>query len=453
MTSIFLDKTPVRVESPEAMKSFFLQVYGCQMNFYEAGVVREIMKQAGYTETRKERDAEILLMITCAVRSHAEQRALGRFGTFRGIKQAEPGRIIGVLGCMAQRLKKTLATGYGADLVIGPDQYRHLPQLIQAVRETGKPQVAVEQTGECYNEIFPEPHRPVCGFVTVMRGCNNFCSYCIVPYTRGRERSKSPGQVLAEAEKLATHGIKDITLLGQNVMAYHYQDHDFVSLLRKVHRVPGIKRIRFLTSHPNSSNEQIFAAMARMPKICPFLHLPLQSGSNRILKMMKRGYTREEYLTKIALARKYLPGLGLTTDIMVGFPSETEEDFQDTLEVIKTVRFDFAYMFRYSVRPGTAAVQFAPKVSEAEAGQRLTRLIDAQNRITRERTREMLNRTFELLIESHARGSGMLGRTRNNKAVIVHSPLSVGETVTCQITRIKGWTPVAEVQAAVALFQ
>ncbi len=448
---IFLDNTRVRVEFQKAMSRFFLQVYGCQMNQYEAGVVRDILERSGYTETSEEKNADVLLMLTCAVRSHAERRALGRLGTFRGLKDARrktpdaSSVIIGVLGCMSQNLRKNLAADHAADLIIGPDQYRRLPELIDKARETKVPQFALDQTEECYDDIIPGPSHPVRAFITVMRGCNNFCSYCIVPYTRGKERSKPLTRVLAEATALAGQGIKDITLLGQNVLAYHDQSNDFRELLEAVSEIPGIARIRFLTSHPKDLDEQVLSTIARIPKVCPALHLPIQSGSNRILKLMRRGYTREEYLAKIALAREYLPELNLTTDIMVGFPSETDSDFKDTLELVRTIGFDFAYMFRFSVRPGTQAVELGPKVSEAVAGQRLTRLIEVQNRITRERNSEMLNRTHELLIESPGPRQGMLGRTRTNRAVIVHSRLSIGQTVTCQVTRIQGWTPIAEV--------
>lgn len=428
------------------MRRFYVQVYGCQMNQYEAGVVRAVLQEVGYVETTNEVDADVVLVLTCAVRSHAEQRALGRLGSMRRLRSARPGLVLAALGCMSQNLKQSLVQGRTCDLVVGPDQYRRLPELIEQVRETEEPFVAVEQTPECYEGIVPVPTHLVCGSVTVMRGCDNYCSYCIVPYARGRERSKPLGQVLAEASDLARRGIKDLTLLGQNVLAYHSDGHDFVSLLQQVSEIRGLDRVRFLTSHPKDLSRQVLQAMARLPRICPALHLPVQSGSNRILAMMNRGYTREEYQEKVSLAREILPELGLTTDVMVGFPSETEEDFQDTLDLIRHVRFDHAYMFRFSARPGTAAAGLQPKVSEADASRRLSRLIETQNRITTELNSALVGRTIELLVEACApRGQGMLGRTRNNRTVIVHGPTLVGQTVSARITGIKGWTPLAEI--------
>ncbi len=434
------------------MDKFFLQIYGCQMNQYEAGVVREILEKTGCEVTEDEREADILLMLTCAVRSHAERRALGRLGTFRALAARRAGAVVGVLGCMSQNLRKALVEDRAADLVIGPDEYRRLPELIRQFRADGIPQVATDWTGECYDSIHPRPSHPVCGSVTIMRGCNNYCSYCIVPYTRGREHSKQLSQVLAEVENLAEHGIKDVTLLGQNVLAYRDGDSDFVAVLKAVAGIPGISRIRFLTSHPGDLDGKTLAAMAEIPEVCPALHLPVQSGSDRILQLMKRNYTRSDYLAVVDLARKLLPDLNLTTDIMVGFPSETEEEFEDTFELVRAVRFDFAYMFRFSVRPGTAAVGLAPKVSEAEAGRRLTRLIELQNRITRERNRELVGRSFELLIEGPSpRRNGVLGRTRSNRIVIAHGPHEVGDTVTRTVTRLQGWTPVAEAPKTAAV--
>ncbi len=431
--------------------NYYLQVYGCQMNACEAGIVRAVLDAAGYAETSDETDADVLLMITCAVRSHAERRALGRLGTFRGLRSTRP-RVIGVLGCMSQTLRETLAADHAVDLVVGPDGYRRLPALIDRHRETGEPQYAVGETGECYDGIFPAARNPACASVTVMRGCDNYCSYCIVPYARGRERSKPSAQVVEETRHLAGQGVRDITLLGQNVLAYHAASTDFAALLREVAAVDGVTRVRFLTSHPRDLDARLLETIAAVPEACAALHLPVQSGSDRILAAMKRGYRRADYLDVVSLARRILPDLTLTTDIMVGFPSETREDFEDTLDLVRRVRFDFAYMFRYSQRTGTAAARLEPKVAEAEAGLRLTRLIDIQNRITRECNREMVGRNYELLVEGPGpRGRGMLGRTRGNKIVIVHGRAVVGETVNRTVTGIRGWTPVAEPAAAAAV--
>lgn len=414
------------------------------MNQYEAGIVRRVLNDAGYEETRDESSADLLLMLTCSVRSRAEARAIGRLAGFRALRRSRPGTLVGVLGCTARNLGRELIEGHGADLVVGPDRYLELPALVAAARAEG-PQLDIAEGGTCYEDIRPVPDRPFCGMVTVMRGCDNHCSYCIVPLVRGRERSKSLASVLAETDALVEQGIRDITLLGQNVLAWRENGLAFPDLFERVAARPGVDRLRFLTSHPRDLDRRFLQTIARLPNACPALHLPVQSGSDRILGMMNRGYTRAEYLDKVALARELVPGLTMTTDVMVGFPSETDEDFEDTLELVTRVRFDFAYMFRYSQRPGTPAEGLGPKVSEAVAGARLARLIEAQNRVTGELHRELVGRTVELLIESPGpRGRGMLGRTPDNRTVIVHAPLEPGELVNCRVTRVQGWTPIAE---------
>jgi tRNA-2-methylthio-N6-dimethylallyladenosine synthase len=433
------------------LPKFYIQTYGCQMNIYESGVVRRVLTDAGFAETADEQDADVLLMMTCSVRSHAEQRALGRLGTFRALRSERAGRVVGVLGCMAQRFADTLVTDHRADIVVGPDEYLRLPELIASVRAGTTGLVATRQTSECYDAVMPQPDNPVSAFVTVMRGCDNYCTYCIVPHVKGRERSRPLASVLAEAERYARGGMKDITLLGQNVLAYRDGNSRFPDLLATVASGLPRVRIRFLTSHPRDLDSSLLKAMQRLPNVCPSLHLPVQSGSNPILERMNRGYTHEEYLAKIALCRKVLPEVCLSTDVLVGFPSETEADFKATLDLIEQVRFDFAYMFRFSFRPGTRAEEFTPKVSEADGGRRLARLIEVQNRITSERNRGMLNKEFELLIEGPSpRDSGWLSRTVTNKVVIVKGHCAPGDTVRCRVTRISGWTPVAELPARAA---
>jgi tRNA-2-methylthio-N6-dimethylallyladenosine synthase len=459
---------------------FYLQTYGCQMNVYESGVVRRVLTDAGLGETADEQDADVLLMMTCSVRSHAEQRALGRLGTFRALRSERAGRVIGILGCMAQRFAEALVTDHRADIVVGPDEYLRLPELIASVRAGTTGLVATRQTNECYDAVMSAGGRGakdsritvsgtrplesshcltgaaaanpgILSFVTVMRGCDNYCTYCIVPYVKGRERSRPLASVLAEAERNAANGAKDITLLGQNVLAYRDGGHRFPYLLDAVASALPQVRIRFLTSHPRDLDSALLDTMRRLPNVCPSLHLPVQSGSDPILERMNRGYTREDYLTKVALCRKALPEVALTTDVLVGFPSETEADFKATLDLIEQVRFDSAYMFRFSMRPGTRAGEFEPKVSETDAGRRLSRLIEVQNRITAERNRDMLNKVFELLIEGPSRhDSGWLGRTVTNKVVVVKGPSAPGDLIRCRVTRINGWTPVAEVHTRAA---
>jgi tRNA-2-methylthio-N6-dimethylallyladenosine synthase len=436
------------------LPKFYLQTYGCQMNVYESGVVRRVLTDAGFAETADEQDADVLLMMTCSVRSHAEQRALGRLGTFRALRSEREGRVVGVLGCMAQRLAGTLVNDHGADIVVGPDEYLRLPELIANVQAGTSGLVATRQTSECYDAVMPgqglsstkdSPRSSPTSFVSVMRGCDNYCTYCIVPHVKGRERSRPLASVLAEAERHAEEGAKDITLLGQNVLAYGDGSRRFPDLLESVASALPQVRIRFLTSHPRDLDPNLIEAMSRLPNVCPSLHLPVQSGSNPVLERMNRGYTREDYLAKIALCRKALPEVCLTTDVLVGFPSETEADFKATLDLVEQVRFDFAYMFRFSLRPGTRAEELGPKVSEADAGRRLSRLIEVQNRITAERNRGMLNKEFELLIEGPSpRDSGWLGRTVTNKVVIVKGHCAPGDLVRCRVARINGWTPVAE---------
>jgi tRNA-2-methylthio-N6-dimethylallyladenosine synthase len=425
------------------------------MNVYESGVVRRVLSDAGFAETTDEQDADVLLMMTCSVRSHAEQRALGRLGTFRALRSERPGTVVGVLGCMAQRFAETLVTDHRADIVVGPDEYLRLPELIKSVQAGATGLVATRQTSECYDQgLSPTkdcPRPSPMSFVSVMRGCDNYCTYCIVPYVKGRERSRPLASILSEAERHVANGVKDITLLGQNVLAYRDGNRRFPDLLRAVASTLPRVRIRFLTSHPRDLDSSLVDTMRRLPNVCPSLHLPVQSGSNPILERMNRGYTREDYLAKVALCRKALPEVSLTTDVLVGFPSETEADFKATLDLVEQVRFDFAYMFRFSMRPGTRAEEFEPKVSEADAGRRLSRLIEVQNRITAERNRDMLNRVFELLIEGPSpRDSGWLGRTVTNKVVIVKGSCAPGDLVRCRVTRINGWTPVAEVPARAA---
>ncbi len=426
------------------MARFFIQTYGCQMNVQESDVVRRVLTDAGYVEVTEEAEADVLLLMTCSVRSHAEARAVGRLGGFRAVRNGRPGTVVGVLGCMAQRLGRSLVTEHRVDLVVGPDNYLRLPELIEQARGNGGA-VATEETGERYESVEPVADGRVTAFVTVMRGCDNWCTYCIVPRVKGRERSRSENAVLAEVRAMAGRGVREITLLGQNVLAWRNEGRGFTELLESVARsVPGV-RIRFLTSHPRDLSPALLSAMARLPNVCPALHLPLQSGSDRILGLMNRGYTRAEYLERVALARRTLPSLGLTTDILVGFPSETEDDFHETLRVVRAVRYDYAYMFRFSARSGTPAATMTPRVSEEDAGRRLARLIEVQNRITREINCALVGTVQELLIEGPSpRGGDWLGRTANNKTIIYHGDARPGDLLRCRVTGIRGWTPVAE---------
>lgn len=427
------------------MAKFYLRVYGCQMNHYEANIVRDILTRASYTETENEESADVLLMVTCAVREHAEQRALGRLATFNAYKNKEPRKIIGVLGCIAQRLGEKLTVDYGADLVVGPDGYRQLPELLNRRKNGAPPQLAIKINGECYSEIYPQTRNAVTANVTIMRGCNNFCSYCVVPYVKGPERSRPWESIITEVRQLAQAGVKEVTLLGQNVLAYHDREINFFDLLAAVCNLTGIERIRFLTSHPRDLTEKLIEQIARLSKVCPQFHLPLQSGSNRILQLMNRGYTREEYLQKVQMIREKLPAASITTDIIVGFPTEEESDFAATIDLVQRIRFDFAYMFKFSPRPGTPAAEIKPQVPEPIVRRRLTELIKSQNQITLESNRAMVGKIFELLIEGPSpRGQGSMGRTPQGKIVILDEKNPPGKLVSAVVSGLRGWTPVGE---------
>jgi tRNA-2-methylthio-N6-dimethylallyladenosine synthase len=443
---LFLDNLSYMIENLLVSK-FYLQVYGCQMNQYEAELVRHILNQSGFSETDNAEDADVFLMVTCSVRDHAEQRALGRLATFKSYKNRSSEKIVGVLGCAAQRLNEKLITDYGADIVVGPDGYRHLPELINRRRNGAPPQLFVPINDECYPDIHPQIRNAVTANVTIMRGCNNFCSYCIVPYVKGPERSRPVESIVNEVEQLVRAGVKEVTLLGQNVLAYQDRETSFTELLATVCTIDGIERVRFLTSHPRDLTEKIIDRIARLPKVCPQFHLPLQSGSNRILQLMNRGYTREEYMEKVQLLRDKIPEVSITTDIIVGFPTEDEDDFAATLETVRAVKFDFAYMFKYSPRPGTRAAAIQPAVPEAIARRRLTELIKLQNQITRNANQALVGKTCELLIEGPSpRGQGSLGRTRQGKVVILDEEIPPGTLVSTMVKAVRGWTPIGQVR-------
>ncbi|MEO0070652.1 MAG: tRNA (N6-isopentenyl adenosine(37)-C2)-methylthiotransferase MiaB [candidate division WOR-3 bacterium] len=429
------------------VERFYLQVYGCQMNQYDAGVVRNILTNVGYEETKKEEEADLIFLITCAVREHAERRALGRLQGLCALKKKNSHKLIGVLGCMAQRMKESLINDYRVDLVIGPDEYRRLPELIRQSRMEKAPKMATNIGQECYSDLQPLPESQVSAFVTIMRGCSNFCSYCIVPYIRGPERSRPVESIITEVKQLAKSGVKEVTLLGQNVLAYKSLDEmgmavDFADLLTRVAEMPEIERVRFLTSHPRDLNERVVESIKDLPKVCHEFHLPLQSGSNRILQLMNRGYTQEEYLKKVAMVREKIPDACLTTDIIVGFPTETKEDFAETLRIVKSVRFDFAYMYRFSLRLGTKATALKPQVPAEEAKERLERLIEVQNQITKEENEKMVGRVYEVMVEKE---KPCLGRTRQGKMVVVEESLPLGSIVPVRIISIRGWTPIGKV--------
>lgn len=427
------------------MKHLYIETYGCQMNVADSEVVASVMKMAGYEPCESLDQADAVFLNTCSVRDNAEQKIIHRLEALNAMRRKGRHLIIGVLGCMAERVKDGLLNKYGADLVAGPDAYLSLPDLI-AQAETGHKAMDIELSlTETYRDIVPERYcgSRISGFVSIMRGCNNFCHYCIVPYTRGRERSRDVESILREVHDLEARGYKEVTLLGQNVNSYCWNKEDgskilFPELLRIVAQaVPGM-RIRFSTSHPKDMSDETLHVIAEEPNVCKHIHLPVQSGSNRILKLMNRKYTREWYLDRVAAIRRIIPDCGLSTDIFVGYCSETEEDHQLSLSLMKECGYDSAFMFKYSERPGTYASKNLPDdVPEETKIHRLEELIALQNELSATSNQKCIGKEYEILVEGVSKRSReqLFGRTEQNKVVVfdrgTHHP---GEYVRVKIT-------------------
>ena len=431
------------------MKKLYIETYGCQMNVADSELVASIMKMAGYEVCDNENEADAIFLNTCSIRENAENKVINRLDILHAMgKKRETPLIIGVLGCMAERVKDDLIQNHHANLVCGPDSYLNLPDMIaQCENGTNAIDIKLSLT-ETYRDVIPQRlgGNRVSGFVSIMRGCNNFCHYCIVPYTRGRERSRDVESILAEVRDLHDRGFKEVTLLGQNVNSYGLLPNgarpengtSFAELLRMVaHEVPDM-RVRFTTSNPEDMSEDILHAIADEPNICKHIHFPVQSGSDKILNLMNRKYTRQEYLDHVEAIRRIIPGCGLTTDIFVGYHDETPEDHQQTLDLVREVGFDSAFMFKYSERPGTYAAKHLPdNVSEETKIERLNELIQLQTQMSAERNKQDEGKEFEILIESFAKRSReqMMGRTEQNKAVVIarnnHKP---GDKVKVRIT-------------------
>ena len=427
------------------MKHLYIETYGCQMNVADSEVVASVMKMAGYEPCESLDQADAVFLNTCSVRDNAEQKIIHRLEALNAMRRKGRHLIIGVLGCMAERVKDGLLNKHGADLVAGPDAYLSLPDLI-AQAETGHKAMDIELSlTETYRDIVPERYcgSRILGFVSIMRGCNNFCHYCIVPYTRGRERSRDVESILREVHDLEARGYKEVTLLGQNVNSYCWNKEDgskilFPELLRIVAQaVPGM-RIRFSTSHPKDMSDETLHVIAEEPNVCKHIHLPVQSGSNRILKLMNRKYTREWYLDRVAAIRRIIPDCGLSTDIFVGYCSETEEDHQLSLSLMKECGYDSAFMFKYSERPGTYASKNLPDdVPEETKIHRLEELIALQNELSATSNQKCIGKEYEILVEGVSKRSReqLFGRTEQNKVVVfdrgTHHP---GEYVRVKIT-------------------
>ena len=415
-------------EMKDDNKKLFIETYGCQMNVADSEVIASVMQMAGYSVAETLEEADAVFMNTCSIRDNAEQKILNRLEFFHSMrKNKKRNLIVGVLGCMAERVKEDLIENHHVDLVVGPDAYLTLPDLIAAV-EAGEKAINVElSTTETYRDVIPSRicGNHISGFVSIMRGCNNFCHYCIVPYTRGRERSRDVESILNEVRDLADKGYKEVTLLGQNVNSYRFERENevitFPMLLRTVaEAVPGM-RVRFTTSHPKDMSDETLQVIVEVPNVCKHIHLPVQSGSSRILKLMNRKYTREWYLDRIAAIRRIVPDCAISTDLFCGFHSETEEDYQETLSLMREVGYDSAFLFKYSERPGTyAASHLEDNVPEEEKVRRLQGMIDLQNKLSEESNLRDIGKTFEVLIEGFSKRSReqLFGRTSQNKVVI-----------------------------------
>ncbi len=405
------------------MKKLYIETYGCQMNVNDTEVVFSILAKHGYERTEDISDADVIMANTCSIRDNAEQRIWGRIDYFNTFRKAKPELVVGILGCMAERLKDALLDTGKVNVVAGPDAYRSLPTLLEAVQE-GHPQINVELSREeTYGDISPVriDRNGVSAFISIMRGCNNVCSYCVVPYTRGAERSRDYHTIVREACECVEKGYKEVTLLGQNVDSYKYEDVNFAGLLAMVAQISPELRVRFSTSHPKDISDEVIDTMAAWPNICHHIHLPVQSGNDRILEKMRRRYTREWYLERVARIRQAMPDCGITTDAIVGFCSETEEEFRDTLSIFEEVGYDAAFMFNYSERPGTLASRNYPDDIPLEVKtRRLNELIALQNRLSLESNRRDVGKTFEVLVEGPSKKdpSELCGRTGSNKMCV-----------------------------------
>ena len=428
-------------KSRKNMKKLYIETYGCQMNVADSEVVASVMQMAGYETTESLDEADAVFLNTCSVRDNAEQKIYHRLDALDAIKRKRP-LIIGVLGCMAERVQQDLLAHHHADLVAGPDAHLSLPDLT-AQAETGHKAINIElSTSETYRDVVPQRMaigQRIGGFVSIMRGCNNFCHYCIVPYTRGRERSRDVESILREVRDLRDRGFKEVTLLGQNVNSYTWNEgNSFPQLLRRVAEEAPEMRIRFTTSHPKDMSDETLRVIAEMPNVCKHIHLPVQSGSDRILRLMNRKYTREWYLGRVEAIRRIIPDCGLSTDIFVGYHSETEEDHQLSLSLMREVGYDSAFMFKYSERPGTYASKHLPDdVPEEEKIRRLNELIALQTEISAQQNKKDEGKEFDVLVEGFSKRSReqLCGRTEQNKMVVfAKQGHHIGETVRVRIT-------------------
>lgn len=448
----------------EGNKKLYLESYGCQMNFSDSEIVASILVNDGYSTTRNLEEADLVLVNTCAIRDNAEQRIRGRLDYFKTIKRKNPSLVVGVLGCMAERLKSNLLEEEKlVDIVVGPDAYRDLPSLVKQVEEGNRAVNVLLSREETYADITPVKlgTNGITAFISIMRGCDNMCSFCVVPFTRGRERSRDPHSIVKEAHDLFNQGYREVTLLGQNVDSYKWNltskgeipdpsqpTVNFARLMEMVALVSPELRVRFSTSHPKDMTDDVLEVMARYENICRYIHLPVQSGNNEVLKKMNRGYSREWYLDRIAAIRRFMPDCGISTDIITGFCSETEEQHQDTLSLVDQVGYDFAYMYKYSERPKTLAERkYEDDVPEDVKGRRLQEVIDLQLQKALMRNRNMVGNTYKVLVEGTSKKSTAhyFGRTTQNSVVIFpRHNLNPGDYCEVRITDCSSATLIGE---------
>ena len=438
-------------------KKLFIETYGCQMNVADSEVVASIMQMAGYSVCDSLDEADAVFMNTCSIRDNAEQKIINRLEFFHAMNNKRSKKnqlIVGVLGCMAERAKQDLIDNHHVDLVVGPDAYLSLPELIASV-EAGEKAINVElSTTETYRDVIPSRicGNHISGFVSIMRGCNNFCHYCIVPYTRGRERSRDVESILNEVLDLSAKGYKEVTLLGQNVNSYRFEKDgetiNFPALLRMVAEAVPNMRVRFTTSHPKDMSDETLQVIADVPNVCKHIHLPVQSGSSRILKLMNRKYTREWYLERVAAIRRIIPDCGLSTDIFSGYHSETEEDHQESLSLMRECGYDSAFMFKYSERPGTYASKHLPDdISEEIKIRRLNEIIELQNQLSAESNAKDVGKVFEVMVEGVSKRSKeqLFGRTQQNKVVVFNrGNHRIGDFVMVKVTASSSATLIGE---------
>ena len=426
-------------------KTYFIETYGCQMNVADSELVESILKGEGYSKAAQLRDADAIFVNTCAIREHAEEKVHSQLGRYDLIKKEKPDTIIGVLGCMAQSLKHDLLENRPfVDIILGPDSYRKLPEMLSRKMEV--PNSLVDTTlsrFEVYDDLFPSRNEGVNAWISIMRGCDKFCTFCIVPFTRGRERSRSMESIITEAAQAVEDGFTEITLLGQNVNSYRHNGDEFHHLLEAVSQVRGLKRIRYTSPHPQDMTDDLLNTMLTHENICNYVHLPLQSGSDRILKRMNRTYSRDHFIELAHRIREILPGVGISTDIIVGFPGESEFEFSETLTVMEEVKFDSAFNFKYSPRPGTKASEYDDPIPEDIKQQRLEQIIDLQKRHTLERNLDLVGTIQTVLIEKESKMSShqWAGRTDSNKWVIFDKEdVQIKDMVSIQIKKAKGIT-------------